>query len=150
MGMYTGLRFKVTLNDEGLSVVKSLNSAPAWTGRRWFHVLKEHNHLPWLRRWAFVGRADCVPFGIVLYMPDDWEDNACDLDGRVWNVCCSLKNYEGEIQQFLEDVLPYMVSEPCEAEVLYEEDEEPSIAVVEPKTFDMLAYMGRLSVGSLD
>ena len=72
-----------------------------------------------------------IPFGAVCYMPDDWE-NSWDIEDGVWSVCCSLKNYESEIQTFLIDVLPYLVSGPVEVEYLYEESSEPSRRRIQP------------------
>jgi hypothetical protein len=63
-------------------------------------------------------------FGAVCYMPDDWTDgySRYDLKDRTWEFECSLKNYEGEIQYFLKNVLSEITEELEVCECLYEED----------------------------
>lgn len=123
MGMYTGLRFKADLSEKGLEAATSVIETHGW------YVAAEI--LPAIKSWLQVGRRDMIPFGAVCYMPADWE-NLLGIEDGVWSVCCSLKNYESEIQTFLIDVLPYLVSGPVEVEYLYEESSEPSRRRIQP------------------
>lgn len=124
MGMYTGLRFKADLSEKGLEVATSVIETRGW------YLAAEI--LPAIKSWLRVGRRDFIPFGSVCYMPSDWE-NSCSVEDGIWDVCCSLKNYESEIQTFLIDVLPYMVSGPVEVEYLYEESSEPTRRRIQPQ-----------------
>ena len=124
MGMYTGLRFKADLSEKGLEVAASVIET-----RGWYVAAKI---LPAIKSWLQVGRRDMIPYGAVCYMPDGWK-NSWDIEDGVWSVCCSLKNYESEIQTFLIDVLPYLVSGPVEVEYLYEESSEPSRRRIQPQ-----------------
>lgn len=149
MGMYTTLKFSAHLNSLGLTVVAMLNDRrDRWkAGERydtalndWGWVANELN-LDWLHDWGQVGRADFIPFGGTSpdwachkegFMhptgPSEWSPTSktyldqSTLDGSTWHVVCELKNYEGEIEKFLEELLPYLLAAPCAALWEYEED----------------------------
>ena len=73
--------------------------------------------------WMEDTRTNLIPYGHLVYMPDNWEHaNHVDEEGR-WHVCCSLKNSTDTIGKFLEHVLPKMISEKCVAESMYEESQ---------------------------
>jgi hypothetical protein len=131
MGMYTGIRFEARLRADALPIVTALYEVGGNVSR-WGAVAEQHP-LPWLQAWARVGRCDFIPFGALAYMPADWKETNLDppVDG-VWRVCCSLKNYQGEIGIFLDAVLPHLIAESCTCEVLYEEDDAPQLDVVLP------------------
>lgn len=82
------------------------------------------------QKWATVWRCDFIPWGSIRYL--DWVHEA-KLVGNVWNVCCSLKNYEGEIEEFLANVLPHFLQEPCICEIRFEEWKESKFVTVFPK-----------------
>jgi len=123
--MYTGLRFKAKLSDRGREALEVMmarrRSSPeedSWAGE-----VQAILDLP--KVWLEDYRPNFIPYGAVCVGGDDWEHiNHVDDDGH-WHVCCSLKNYTETIEKFLEHVLPKMISEPCVAESLYEEDHEP-------------------------
>jgi hypothetical protein len=129
MGMYTGLRFEAELKPFVADAMRlAKDSDDFWlTLSRVIHVPDD-----WLR----VSRRYFIPFGSVVYMPDDWQEKDGIPIGNTWEVCCSLKNYDEEIELFLNKVLPYLISESCSAEYLYEEWSEPNIIMIFPKEFE--------------
>lgn len=133
MGMYTGLRFEAKLKpfvaDAIDLVLSEENSYSMWNALA--------GVIPIDRKWLNVGRKDFIPFGSMSYMPDDWyHHNDIYRHDQKWFVCCSLKNYEGEIEDFLKLVLPFLIDEPCDAEILYEEWTESRIKRIEPKPLE--------------
>lgn len=129
MGIYTGLRGTILF----LPVVAELMRA--WKEDRttklgiWEFVFER---LPEdtpgevresLRRWKMVLRANFIPNGALAYMPSDWEEHHREWEGDRLHFTCSLKNYEGEIEEFIEEVLPHIAA-AWDLERRYEEDEE--------------------------
>jgi hypothetical protein len=168
MGMYTAVKFSATLNVTGRAVVDFLEKVrfDKSVQKQTWQVAAEHFEFPWLVEWAKVDRCDFIPWG--AYTPggrdlDDvghqhaiveWESSTGDYvfrhvlperseDGRVWHVSSELKNYEREIQNFCENVLPHMLSEPCtvyyEYEVRRYDYDDPS---PEFRTIDVLPFAG--------
>ena len=134
MGDYTGLRFDAKLNNLGMQIIgKLLYGGNPDPGRNcdWQYIADLWNQHEWLVEWATKDRSNFIPFGAMSYMPDDWIQEAMLAD-NVWHVCCSLKNYNGEIEQFLMTVLPHLIAEPVNAETLYEYWEESQFQVVKP------------------
>lgn len=124
MGMYTGLRASVVIKPEWVEAITLLHQG----NNRWADVFANYPGLPGLDRWMEVGRRDFIPLGGLCYMPDDFSDaphresySAFDPKTGRWRFCCSLKNYEGEIGQFVETVLRHIVSSVEYCESLYEE-----------------------------
>ena len=113
MGMYTGLRGKITLKDNGLSKV-IIEKDFDWG------TIRNSYFNETVSTWANVGRCNFIPFGAVCYMPDSWGDWFQTVDGLTLTFCCSLKNYECEIQTFIDKVLPE-IAEDWSLESLYEE-----------------------------
>lgn len=125
--MYTGLRASVVVKHEWIDAIRLLHETD-WKTGRWETVFATFPYMPGLADWVKVGRRNFIPFGGLAYMPDDFSDTE---DGRSyssfdpktgrWRFCCSLKNYEGEIGQFAENVLRHIVSSVEYCESLYEE-----------------------------
>ena len=123
MGTYTGLRAKLLIKEEFWPVIEQLMD-PASVGS-WQDVAKAFPQHTFLAEWTGVWRADFIPFGALTYMPwDDPEWERSFTDG-LWVFQCSLKNYEGEIEYFVETVLSRIVKERHELYSLYEGNEEP-------------------------
>ena len=133
MGMYTGLRFEAKLKpfvaDAIELVLSEQNLYSLWDPLAGIISIDQ--------KWLDVGRKDFIPFGSMSYMPDDWvHRNDIYRFSQKWFVCCSLKNYEGEIESFLDLVLPFLIDEPCDVEVLYEEWPKPREQRIEPKPLE--------------
>jgi hypothetical protein len=132
MGMYTGLKFEAKLKPivaDAMNLVYSKESSDGFWGSL-------SRIIPVSDEWLVTDRRDFIPFGALSYMPSEWDDVPTGIEGDTWRVCCSLKNYQGEIGQFLAEVLPYLISEPCRAEVLYEEWEESKFEDIIPKEYE--------------
>ena len=135
MGMYTCLAFKAALNEAGKTVAAALK-IESIEENPWDNAAQ---HLPttpakFLSQW----RRTFIPFGAADQFYDwareqDFDPQAkyTEGDGQ-WEVVCALKNYENEIQDFLREVLPQMIAEPCLVQVLYEEWNSPTIIRVHP------------------
>lgn len=153
MGMYTGLVVDCKLNANGMAIIHELNRIHDETEEGWHNAwgqVAEAFPLPWLVDWARrdsdsdtggSSRQNMIPFGGSAYFqlqdfkeaglpedayrgddPTNW--NHRDLNGDRWMFGCSLKNYGGEIQKFVKDVLPYLCDEIYLCKSRYEESEE--------------------------
>ena len=120
MGIYTGLRGTITLNDEYADKIRDVMVTDSLFF--WRHVLPPGH--PFLDK----DRCDSIPYGAVCYMPGDWEDGHAWLNGNEWQICCSLKNYSDEIATFVETVLP-LIAKSWDLESLYEEADYPDVHI---------------------
>ena len=130
MGMYTGLRFRAELKPLVADAMRLASE-----GEDFWETLSRI--IPISDRWLSVGRRSFIPFGAVNSMPDDWSltEPSYPVE-NTWIVCCSLKNYEGEIECFLREALPYFISEPCRVEYRYEEWETSRFDIIMPEEFE--------------
>jgi len=117
MGMYTGLRGWIEIKPEFRSYFDVFNDRyecyNPWLGLKAGPKTSEYARL---RRAAFI------PYGAVCYMDDSWDkDQLVEFDGERLSFTCSLKNYEGEIDFFI-DVLPEF-ADRWQLEEKYEESE---------------------------
>lgn len=132
MGMYTGLRVKVTVKEEYREMIDDINDGASWSDYT--------KQFSFLADYAKQGRAEFIPRGSLSYMPDCWEvgdfpnsypsdgfNRSINLETGYWTFQCSLKNYESEIEQFLEEILPFIISSSEHIEYLYEEDYEGTL-----------------------
>ena len=106
MGMYTTVVAEVRLKPEAVPIITQLAEA-GWRG-----LVGEY---PWLKDWAEYSRADFIPFG---------GENS--LEGDIWKFQCELKNYEGTIEYFFENVLPKLAEEVLLLATQYEEEDYPT------------------------
>ena len=123
MGMYTGLRVKVTVKEEYRKMLRAING-----GEEWLQFSCEY---PFLAGYAALGRSEFIPNGMISYMPDSWEtddyrategfETGIDMRTGRWTFQCSLKNYENEIEKFLDEVLPNIITSSEHIEYFYEE-----------------------------
>lgn len=122
--MYTGLRACIKIKPEFRQDIKKLHDDNGW----------ENTNIPNIDKWMNFDRRGFIPFGALTCMPDDFGDPFEDrrdeygsvsggtkFDGEWWTFSCSLKNYEGEIQFFIENVLKHIVEEVDYCESLYED-----------------------------
>jgi hypothetical protein len=134
MGMYTGLRAKIIVKEEFREMVDEINNGGDWSD----YV----DQFPFLINYSKQDRAEFIPRGSLAYMPDEWENVPIDSNGKkdwrsatatdgfernidvetgYWTFQCSLKNYNDEIQQFFEEILPFIAEEVIHLEYYYEE-----------------------------
>ena len=132
MGMYTGLRVKVTVKEEYRDMIQAIHEGADWADFA--------EQFPFVTAYSKQGRAEFIPRGMLFYMPFSWEEgrfpNAVATDGferhidmetGKWSFQCSLKNYNNEIEQFFHEVLPVIISEAEHIEYLYEEWDASSL-----------------------
>ena len=109
MGMYSGLRGKVKLKPEVEELMiywlyTDEDTREKYNYGMWSFIGNELDNTK-VVNFADDGRSSFIPNGHVCYMPEDWQNiNNIEL-GDTWNFCCSLKNYNGTIQKFI-DLLP--------------------------------------------
>lgn len=138
MGMYTGIRCKIIINEEFSPVIKTMMESDL----RWDDLYEEFPQYEFLKQFGEGYRASFIPYGVLSYMPDEWEtqprkkDGSYDFDNfratddferkfdpelRLWSFQCSLKNYDSDIQRFFEIVLPMITEKVIHLEYYYEE-----------------------------
>lgn len=132
MGMYTGLRCHIEVKPEFWPVIEEvmkgfldddLNDSDPWD-----RAATKFPEYRWLRSWSNVDRANFIPFGALAYMPWDDKDPEWEpekFENGFWKFQCSLKNYQGEIEYFVETILKRITLRVCELYSLYEENEAP-------------------------
>lgn len=130
MGMYTGLVFEAKIREEYQWILEELFSGHNW---------EEINH-PLAQKWGAKMRSGHIPFGGSAYL-DDWSaDKLYEISGTQQSTyedgilyCqCSLKNYDQEIEFFLEQILPHLIEEQVTAYYKYEEWEDEDEVLVLP------------------
>lgn len=111
MGMYTGIEFKGYIKEEYRENFKEIALNGEW----------ENSDFSIFREFGQLYRAGFIPCGGLCYMPDDWAEVRfyCPKKGY-WHFTCSLKNYENEIEQFME-MIPYFVKKLDYFKYFYEE-----------------------------
>jgi len=128
MGMYTGIRFKGYIKPEYRSTFEPIAMRGDWVNS------KDTT----FSEFGMLRRARHIPCGPLEYMPSEWEVKSSDekhsfpisraTEGfeRTWDEVSgywvfqtSLKNYEGEIESWL-NILPYFIEEICHLEIYYE------------------------------
>ena len=123
--MYTSLRFKVTIKPGFRQIMEE--------------IINTDKHLEWgvyegtpfTKEWKEYSGSGFIPWGCVCYMPDEWGNyaNKYDKQTGIWEVVCSLKNYNDTIEYFLENVLAKIIEYFDYIEALYEEEDTPYISI---------------------
>lgn len=124
MGMYTGLRFRGHVKPEYRAMIKSVLERDL----HWDDWISDY---PFIENFANLPRAVMIPFGGLAYMPDEWEDNdnvltssfkhQFSMDTGYWVFNCSLKNYDSEIDVFINEIIPVICESTDWIEEFYEE-----------------------------
>jgi hypothetical protein len=132
MGMYTGVRFQAQVTEEAREIISWCQEDRQSRG---WHEAAEKFDVPWLTDWVRVGRCNFIPWGYLCYL-GGWageEEQYSRLEGASWEVLCSLKNYQGEIRTFCEEILPHMITAETIVESRYEESPSSVFYSVSPK-----------------
>ena len=122
MGMYTevnlGLSFKDNTPDEVIKILKCLLSEEEWV-----QDLPEHNFFK-CDRFKFVLISNSYYFDSIT----DSKMELDNIDGKYHlNVRSNLKNYNSEIQNFIDYISPYIDTEGFIGYMRYEEDDDPTL-----------------------
>lgn len=124
MGMYTTVRGNLLLTEYGQSVIQKLYRVGSW--------LYLEDEYPWVVDYAVKCRSDFIPFGALSYSPPGVGKDDDGLIGPRWVFHCSLKNYEGEAEEFASSIVPRIAEEVRLLETWYEEkdrDEEWDVLI---------------------
>ena len=132
MGAYTLLKFTGQLKKEYVELVKERLTTHCfyWPTEIWKAVAKQK---PELHKCAHL--SNFIPFGMVSaynfdkcgtgeYTSEVGFSNV--VEDETWTFVCDLKNYDGEIKNFL-DLAAKTMCEKYVAEVWYEEDAFPEV-----------------------
>ena len=132
MGMYTGLRVKAKIKEEFVKELRKVivEGESDRFSEPWKNL--DFAKFPFVKRFSEMGRSSMIPYGAICYMPDSWEYEN-NFENDVWTFCCSLKNYNSEIEVFLKEVL-VNIAEYADAECLYEEELVSALFKVEDGT----------------
>lgn len=135
MGMYTGLRCKVIIKDQYRALIEKMMSERL----DWKEL---DSGLDFIEVFSRGFRANFIPYGSLSYMPDEWEDTPKKEDGSYdwidatatdgfnrefnketgyWSFQCSLKNYENDIEKFMDLILENIAEKIVHLEKYYEE-----------------------------
>src|SRR4051812_18535044 len=131
--MYTGLRAKCVVKPEFRKAIDTLHNSEEDEFPCWQEVANKYPQYEFFKEWAAIGRSSFIPFGAMCYMDDSWGESFSEYDPKTgyWNFACSLKNYEGEIEFFLENVLANIVERVYFCEKQYEIDESPTKCLID-------------------
>lgn len=136
MGMYTTIRASVVVKPEYRVVIARLHqlqydvSPQDWRpGYCWLELAKEFPDLTFVDAWSQVGRCSFIPFGDFCGVPESFSPRGkwyTDFDhtSGAWSFCSSLKNYGGEIQFFVTNVLARIVESATVCDSRYEEADD--------------------------
>lgn len=121
MGMYTGLKVHVKIKEEYIPMIEKIMGANGAEIN--YDVLWDNLGYDFTDTWAKVWRSSSIPYGSTstIWNEDDPEWQRFFENG-IWKFQTALKNYENEIDLFLEHVLPEITEECYYVESLYEED----------------------------
>ena len=131
MGHYTSIRFRALLNEAGKQILINLLGTHMHD-RPWEGVAENARadgmaYSEALTAYAQLARSSFIPFGALS--DDDWAGYFREignaglelkrvLDGQSqWNVCCSLKNYDDEVDHFCK-LLAHMIRSTCAVRIV--------------------------------
>lgn len=108
MGTYTTIEVKCTLRPDKSKYIELLHVSHDWKEMRQ-NLISSRSLVPWyVEDWVTVDRCNFIPFGALGYTT--WaKDGFSNLDGRTWHFMCSIKNYGGEVEHFLQNILPQYI-----------------------------------------
>lgn len=132
MGMYTCFMLNCRVKKEYRKCIRRLNEGEIEDINEWNGLV---NEMPFIKEYAEMSRASMIPFGMLsAYNEDKFgprafnKYNACLGE---WNFLCDLKNYSGEIEIFIETVLPHLCERIYFCAYWYEENAHPKIVTEE-------------------
>lgn len=124
MGMYTELHFNAQLKRDTPKQVIDTLAYMNWQVQDEPSILPKHE-LFGKSRWDFMLRCSSSYFALSPASSVDWdEDSRC----YYLHVRCNLKNYNDEIESFLDWIMPYIDSGgECLGYYRYEEENDPTL-----------------------
>ena len=125
MGMYTYFEFIGELKKEFVNDVKEL-FVDTYDKEAWDEFAKRYK---FAKEFAKLPSANFIPFGAVLSTCIS-SGNYRDFIGYTWCFNCELKNYDNEIDTFLQQIARKICTKFV-AKIWYEEDDFPRIVIVD-------------------
>lgn len=128
MGDYTELRVRATIKPKYRQLMDwTINGEgrETWPDR-WKAAYYLNPDFDWLPAWTERYRADMIPYGGSSYFQDDpdWE-HVFRMDDGFLQFQCNLKNYDSDIEYFLDNVLPEIAEAVIECWMHFEYDAKP-------------------------
>ena len=127
MGMYTALHFYSELNVPKDSMVADILKYMVGDTEEMPEMLPDHELFK-SDRWRVMLRMDSYYFDEDTHSTLRWDDNG---ESYYLNIRCNLKDYDSEIEKFIDWIMPYLDEYKQPGDFLgfyrYEEDEEPTI-----------------------
>jgi len=108
MGYYTDFDMECVLKPEFVPVIQFLLHDTQWeqpSEGRWIQVAKKFPQYPVFGYYGLDDRADFIPFC------GNGGRHDYALNGNVWTVYCSFKNYTDTIEKFATHILPFIAEE---------------------------------------
>jgi hypothetical protein len=122
----TGIRCRVQIKDEWIPIWKQLLENNITWNRLNCNSLKVKHYVS---EWSKEARSNLIPFGLVTCYR--WIEDSANwqrkVDGNTIQFQCSLKDYDNEINKFIEIILSNMVCSIDHLEVMREGDEQSII-----------------------
>lgn len=127
MGMYTALHFNSELNKEVPSQVIDVLKFMAGDAENEPKTLPEHPLFK-TERWRYMLEMDSYYFDEDTHSTLRFDEIS---EAYYLNIRCNLKNYDSEIEKFIDWIMPYLDECKQDGDFLgfyrYEEDESPTI-----------------------
>lgn len=147
MGMYTGFKAQVDVKPLYRPAIHYLHNI---SDEDWDAVGNNTWRAVWMKfpydnflKWSTFSRSCFIPFGCLAYMPKDFSNaengesySRFDEEEGIWQFCCSLKNYNNEIQNFVDLVLKEIVENVDYCYHLYEEYPMPDYGMFDKNAVD--------------
>lgn len=148
MGDYCSLRFEAHVHPWVETMLEEMNTLVCGDHEQrwmpWFHIAEVEYRLN-LGPFGYNSRQYNIPWMVSSAMSDlreyDFEDVGTDSLGfvapslpsdGVWDCLCCSKD-KAMVLQFVDHVLPQLISKPCRVLTWYELDSEPTIRTIQPK-----------------
>ena len=122
MGMYTAFAFAIKVKPEYRHIVADMLKVFEWSNEQELKQARSYDVYPFTKEYCSMYRATFIPYGSMemgipnkTYLdgiPIKHNRNDYNEETGQWEVGCSLKNYNEEIQFYLEKILP-VITEKC-------------------------------------
>ena len=127
MGMYTALHFNSELSIKKNSMIADILKYMVGDTKEMPELLPDHELFK-TESWRYMLQMDSYYFDEDTISTLRWDDNG---DSYYLCIRCNLKNYDSEIEKFIDWIMLYLDEYKQEGDFLgfyrYEEDEDPTI-----------------------
>ena len=147
MGMYTTLAFHIKVKPEYRQVVSDMLDTFDWSNPLELEEIKSYDNYPFTKEYCSKHRATFIPYGAFLIdinaeysdkSPINYNKNDYNEETGDWEVGCSLKNYDDEIEFYEEKILPILAEECYYIYDQYEEYDSHRVLTIEDGKLKLL------------